>query len=697
MAEVDLNLEELEGLLVNGSTLPPDTRIDVRGLPTESAESAFPDPEEVATKRKSKKNKKHRYEEQSNVLNTDDYEWKKSKYVLDAAESTDNDADEFVEENDEVEEGLDDGPFYEAPKRFIFHEGDEAKSADELGREFEERYQRLKKQKSIENLQGVIPREKMSSLRFASYLLPQNSDPKVFAVKCRPRMARILVTRIVNKCYAYRVGRNYENKKVDLGIISVFCIDHVKEYIYIEAYRKIFVESALNGLEGIFRYNIAVVEPTQLLQMMERRSLNEKIRVGSFVRLRQRFYRMDLAQVTSVHQDGVHIDCKVVPREDFDGKPFSKVSAPLPPQFFVASRAMGVEDRGDHYRWGDLRFDKDGYLIKTLSSRMVIAEPQMEKPTAEELAHFFNNNRERVREALSHTDVSLTVHQIGDSVRVASGQLRNTIGTIVDIFTNDNTALLSCVAPSQKEPIKVRVELASCVKHFAEGSHVVVKAGDYAGESGTVVKSWDDVVLLFIDRLSSVTEIKVSANDCHQSKLTQMLKHSFGGWKLFDLVSIAEANTVACIVGLTRNDVVVITERNEVQNLTYAQIKAITIRGVCQTTDFMLNVLVPGSEVTIQRSAFTPFNLGGETARIKQVYNRTVFVCCQSIRENAGVVALSASCVLLIGGRTTTKQAAPPKQLPMPNRRAHNAKKVDISIPSNPISADWQINSEWCE
>ncbi|CCW70459.1 unnamed protein product [Phytomonas sp. Hart1] len=697
MTETNLNLEELEGLLVNGSTLPPETSIDISVPPVESAQNAFSDPEEAAIKPKSKKSKKRRYKERSSSPITEDREWKKSKYVLDAAESTDGDEDEFVEESNEVEEGLDEGPHYEAPKRFIFHEGDETKSADELGREFEERYQRLKKQRSIEDLQGIIPREKLSSLRYASYLLPKDSDPKVFAVKCRSCMARTLVTRIVNKCYAYRVGKNYEKKKVDLGIISVFCIDHVKEYIYIEAYRKIFVESAINGLEGLFRYNITVVNPTQLLQMVERRSPNEKIRVGSFVRLRTRFYRMDLAQVTSVHQDGVHIDCKVVPREDFDGKPFSKVSAPLPPQFFVASRAVGVEDRGDHYRWGDLRFDKEGYLIKTFSSRMVISEPQMEKPTAEELARFYNNNRERVREALSHTGVSLAVHQIGDSVRVASGQLRNTIGTIVDIFTNDNTALLSCAAPNLKDLIKLRVELTSLVKHFAEGSHVVVRSGDYAGESGTVVKSWNDVVLLFLDRPSSVTEIKVSANDCHQSKLTQMLRHSFGAWKLFDLVSIVEANTVACIVGLTRNDVVVITERNEVQTLTYAQLKSINVRGVRQTTDFMQNVLVQGSEVTIQRSAFTPFNLGGETGRIQQVYNQTVFVCCRSIRENAGVVALSASCVLLIGGRTTTKQVAPPKQLPMPNRRMHNAKKVDISIPSNTISADWQINSEWCE
>uniref|UniRef100_A0A0A9XJQ5 Transcription elongation factor SPT5 n=1 Tax=Lygus hesperus TaxID=30085 RepID=A0A0A9XJQ5_LYGHE len=114
-------------------------------------------------------------------------------------------------------------------------------TAEELGHEYEERLRqlrapRLKLQKpnttypygagsSSNTIEG---QQVVSSLRYAAHLLPQESDPKVFAVKCRPRMARVLVARIVNKCYAYRVGRNFEHRCVDLGIISVFSLDHVK-------------------------------------------------------------------------------------------------------------------------------------------------------------------------------------------------------------------------------------------------------------------------------------------------------------------------------------------------------------------------------------------------------------------------------------------------------------------------------------
>lgn len=676
----EVGLDELEGLL--GSVIPHAGGATVTATNPDGVENRGDQ------LRKGGKRRKREFGDEDGSGSEDDR--KRSKYVLDAAESSDGE-DDFVEESEEGFE--DEGPRYEPHNNFIFHEGDHEKTAEDLGREFEERDQALRSH--LRNQDTVrLSRVDMSSRRFGAGMLPRDTDPKVFAIKCRPRMARALVARIVNKCYAYRMGLNHEKKKVDLGIISAFCIDHIKEYIYVEAYRKLFVENALSGLEGLFRFQISVVDPTELLQMLEKRPSNEKVRVGTFVRLRQRFYRMDLAQVTHVHQDGVRITCKVVPREDFVGKTFNKPTTQRVPQFFVASRALGVEDRHDHYRWGDLQFDREGYLLKIVSTRMVIFGAQMEKPTAEELARFYNNNRERVREAIARTgDETIALH-IGDTVRVSSGQLRDTVGAITNIFSSSGTATIACRVPGRKDSIELRVELSSCVKHFAEGTHVIVQKGEHAGESGTVVKSWGDVVLLFPDRSTVLTEIKVLANDCHQSKLAGSFSHSYGSWQLFDLVTIPETNAVGCIVGLTPHDMTVVTERNETQTLTHAQVKAVT-RSTRQTTDPMQNVLVRGSEVFIQHTAITPMHLGGESGRVQQVFNRTLFVCCRSIRNNASVVAVDAACVLLLGGRTTTRTAAPPKQLPVPQRRPHNATKADMDALDHRVSGDWHQSSEW--
>ncbi|CAJ1029349.1 putative Early transcription elongation factor of RNA pol II, NGN section [Leishmania utingensis] len=615
-----------------------------------------------------RKHKKHRRDkkrsrEEDNAGSSDDKRVK-SKYILDAAESGDsNDEDELsdadlVDDDEEVE----DVNYGDRPKRYMFHEGDDKKSVDEMARYYEEVDRHYRRHGDNED--ALLTRSDLFSRRLASQFLPREDDPKVFAVKCRPRMSRMLVTRIVNKCYAYRVGRNYEHKKVDLGIISVFALDHVKEYIYVEASRKRFVENVLNGLDGVFRFNIAVVDPKELLQTMETRPSTQKVRVGDYVRLRQRFYRGDLAQVTALHPDGVHITCKVVPREDFVQKPFNKATKRLEPRFFTPRQAVDVREMENSYVWGDLHFDREGYLLKTVSTRMVVSGAQLEQPSIEELARFYNDQREKVERALRAAEAAAQVPpiSIGDSVRVTTGQLRNTIGVVENVFTNTNTAVLTCTVPGRVQPIKVQVELSACTKHFSEGAHVVVERGEHAGESGTVVKSWGSIVLLFPDRAAVGAELKVEANDCHQSKLGSVSVHSKGVWQVFDLVSITEPNCVGCIVRLNRSDVDVLTENNDVRTLSYAQVNAVG-RDTRQTTDCRENTLSRGAEVHIQKHPWTPIGLEGQTGRIEHIFHRTIFVRCRASPLHANIVALKAECVLLIGGRKTTRRTAPAQEV----------------------------------
>nr|CCC89541.1 putative transcription initiation protein [Trypanosoma congolense IL3000] len=664
-----------------------------------------------------KRRKKHpRYEAKRNADNgeedegsesalSDEAPRKRSKYIIEAAESSGSEPDDgfIVESDEDVGEDVYRGfaPVPAERKRHIFREGEEGMTNEELARAIEQRYRASKREDHTEApLTSGLPKGKLSSLRYASHLLPQSTDPKVFVVKCRPRMTRLLVARIVNKCYAYRIGRNYEQRRVDLGIISVFCLDHVKEYIYIESHRKSFVENALNGLDGVFRSNISLVNPSELMQMLEHRPTGDKIRIGSFVRLRRNPYRLDLAQVVSIDTTARRVAVKVVPREDFVGKVYNKPELRMPQRLFVPSLALDVRERGGMHIWGDLTFDRDGYLRLSMSYNVIIAGPKMEKPTVEELATFFNNDRGRVRDAAARLDSGgqmVTELHLGDVVRVVSGQLRGTTGVIENIFMDTNTAALSCPVPGRKDPIKLRVELAACVKHFAEGAHVIIDKGEYAGESGTVVKASGEVVHVFSDRATAVRELVVCASDCRQSNLVGSFSHTCGSWKLFDLVMLSDSSSVACIVRLNRNNVCVLTDRMETRYASTSQLKAV-LSGKRQTTDRFANIITRGCEVVIKNDNTSPYHLDGQTGRVEQVFNTTLFVRVRSVKENSGLVVFDAPSVLLIGGRTTTRHIQQPRQLPVLKHRTQDAVKADLSVPNPRVtSEDWVGNSEWYE
>lgn len=712
-------------------------------------------------RKKKKKDKKHhkrlRHEkkkddEEEESDDKDRERRRHSKYVLDEAESSSGE-DSFIADDDDEEEDGFRQPLYQSPpsarareestqasatrRNLLFEqEGANQLTDEELGKQYEERAKWMKEQRkaaisqrkgmkavgSDRELEGTtVDRQQLTSLRYTSQMLPQPTDPKVFAVKCKPRMARILVARIVNKCYAYRMGINLE-RKMDLGVLSVFSLDHVKEYIYVEAHRQSFVTNALEGFVGIFRFTITQVSPTELLQMLEKKPKNDNVDVGELVRLRQRPYRGDLAQVVKLTlESSRRAVVKVIPREDFVGKAYHKATTVLPQRFFSPSQAVGAEERGDHIRWGDLRFDRDGYLLKTVSIRSLMHGAQLQPiPEGEELTIFMRHNRELVKEAvLRYTTEGcgalVSSIRIGDTVRVVSGELKNTVGTVTNLLTNSRMAILSCPIPQQKTPISLRVELCDCTKHFLEGTHVVVEEGEYRGRSGTVVKSYGEVVVLFCDRDDKSPEITVKANDCYQSKLVTTRSRplpleitrgsvatgnnsSFGNWNIYDLVRLVDSRAVGCIVMFHQDRVEVLTEDNESRILTYAQVTPIG-RGNRKGVDVYQNVLERGGEVTVQEKDWSPFHLGGSSGRIEQVFNETVFVRFVQRKVNAGLVAMPTSCVLLTGGRKTTITDNTAKRLksllPPPTRKIENAVVADYS---SDIKVDtWDHRSEYGE
>lgn len=674
---VELDAATLEALMDLPSALPDEAP------PVEAfEEEEQPERKKSRKEKKSKHDKKRKHEKKHSS----------SKYIDEAADEG-SDGDEGEDEG-EIEVVEEDYIKNHKPMRHLFRPGDDEVDEVALAREIEERNRlSLKNSRPRRNPTtnivetshheevALVPKKISLALRFSSSFLPQKSDPKVFAVKCRPGMSRLLVARVVNKCYHYSIGKNFENKKVDLGIISCFALDHIKEYIYIEAHRQLFVENALNGLVGLFRYNIQPVDPSELVQLLSfRPSTKNEVRVGQFVRLRQHPYKNDLAQVLAVLEDGKKAQVQLIPREDFAGKSYTKSTVRQPQKFFMPHQAVGVHTTSEgHYRWGDLVFDHEGYLIRLVGTRNLFAGDNMVKPSVEELAAFFKGNKDQIAMAAScvnSSSGSLPDLCVGEVVRVIAGQLANAIGTIVDLTQMSNSVKISCKVPGRSEPIQIRTELSNCTKHFLVGDHITVQTGPLKGSRGTVVKATQHVVVVKSDLLTE--EFQVTLNDARLSKLVPSVGHNFGSWRLFDLVMLVDGVTIGCIVKFELASISILTDKNTVKSITPPQIKSAVRTAGRVVSDRIGNAVSRGSEVVVKSVGNdAPGAVLDQICVVEQIFNDTLFVRCGRVSANSGVVAVIANMTMLVGGKTTTRHVAPPKQLPLPERKGHYASKVE--------------------
>jgi len=674
--------------------------------------------------------KKHRKEKKSSKKKRSS-----NPYIDDAAESG-----EESEEADDATHEIPDDPEVAYIKNYkrrvhMFEEGENEKTPEEIAAEIVRRAELLRRSTRTVSLTRrpgssrapVIPQHESyemrpiripPSARLSTAFLPRPTDPKVFAVKCKPGMPRILVTRIVNKCYHYRIGKNDEEKKVDLGIISVFALDHVKEYIYIESYRQGFVENTLNGLVGVFRYNIHVVDPSELLRLVEHRpkqranSGAESIKVGDFVRVKSTpsQYRGDLAVVLEKHEEGKRSTIRLIPREDV-AKPYAKPQASVrhPQKFFDPNVAVGVHGNGDRYRWGDLLFDGQGYLLLTVATRNLIFGDQMMRPSTEELTAFYKGRKNDVTYACemvaaARASVSGAPKmdlRLGEPVRVVAGTLAGAIGTIVDVTVSSNTVKISCAIPGRPTPIELRTELSFCTRHFVMGDRVGVESGAYAGSMGTVIQASGDVVRVLRDE--SQEEIEALAADCRLVRFVSAAKHTVASWRMFDLIVLVDGVTIGCVVRCSTASLTVVTSKNLAKEVALGEIKAAAktlSQGRMSAIDRMQNVVKRGDEVIIKEvgtSGISPMLLD-TTAIVEQTFLDYLFVRSSRVFENSGILAIEAGCVQKMGGRTTMKHIAAPKQLPMPEKRSHYATRATDQLAGRSLAAlaaETQRSAEW--
>ena len=595
---------------------------------------------------------------------------------------------------------------YDEAMENLWKEREKKKPIDIL-RKIQERYlDPNKKPSTVAPTKEPIVHNITPEERFSTAFLPKETDPKVFAVKVRPGFSRILVTRLTNKCHAYLHGKNHAGIRQDLGIISVFAVDHVKEWIYVEAHRKRFVDGILQGMENVFRFKTVQVDPKDLMQLFERQYTNHtsasgdtgglvmgNLQAGKMLRVKTGMYAGDIAIVKRLEDHGRKVILKLVPREDFIGKPFVKRSfkkgdRQLPQRFFVAEQAIDVRTRGNDVSWGDLTFDKEGYLLRSYSLRQLSYGPSLVKPTLDELKIYFKNDKEKI--------ISIETNErkpnlaVNDMVMAQSGQSRGIVGRLTDIRTDGYTTLTVEAAGGRSAEIRVR--LGELVPHFEPGVHIVVEAEEFEGDSGTVVFSTPDRVV-YISNDSMLQRVARPAA-CRACTVKLIPKHSVAGmgFALDDLV-ILTTGQIGCVVRVTSNAVNVLKQDNTLEVGVPSMVKQ-RIVSVRSCTDKFENTVKRNDSVKVIASN----QYQNVKASVVQIYGDCLFVRSGLVKENAGIFAVSPKSTSLIGGVNRFKHTSVLKQASYYPRAAHPATiappRAIMSLPSANALDDWDAKTQ---
>ncbi|KAK9023641.1 hypothetical protein V6N11_003851 [Hibiscus sabdariffa] len=370
-------------------------------------------------------------------------------------------------------------------------------------------------------------------------LLPSVRDPKLWMVKCAIGRERETAVCLMQK---------YIDKGSELQIRSVIALDHLKNYIYIEADKEAHVREAIKGLRTIFGAKIMLVPIREMTDVLSVESKAIDLSRDTWVRMKIGTYKGDLAQVVDVDNVRQRVTVKLIPRIDLqalanklEGREVPKKKAFVPPRFMNVDEArelhIRVERRrdpitGDYFEnIGGMLF-KDGFLYKTVSMKSISA--QNIKPTFDELEKFRtpSNNGEGEMVGLSTLFAKRKKNHFmkGDAVIVVKGDLKNLKGWVEKV-EEENVH----IRPEMKGlPKTLAVNEKELCKYFEPGNHVKVVSGTKEGATGMVVKVEQHVLIILSD--TTKEHIRVFADDVVESSEVTTGVTKIGEYELHDLV-----------------------------------------------------------------------------------------------------------------------------------------------------------------
>nr|CAB3467414.1 unnamed protein product [Digitaria exilis] len=406
---------------------------------------------------------------------------------------------------------------------------DEEEDIDEIERQVRERYARST---HIEYGEEAAEVEQQA-------LLPSVKDPKLWMVKCAIGHERETAICLMQKF----IDRS------DLQIKSVVALDHLKNYIYVEAEKEAHVKEACKGLRNIYASaKITLVPIKEMADVLSVESKSVDLSRDSWVRMKLGIYKGDLAKVVDVDNVRQRVDVKLIPRIDLqalasklEGEAVKKKAFVPPPRFFNIDEAremhIRVERRrdsqtGEYFEWVDNLKFKDGFLYKSVSIKSI--HTANIQPTFDELEKFRKPGDDMNGDMASLSTLFANRKKghfmKGDAVIVIKGDLKNLEGWVEKV--EDETVH---IRPKISDlPKTLAFNEKELCKYFKPGDHVKVISGVQEGATGMVVKVEGHVLILLSD--TTKEHIRVFADHVVESSEITTGITKIGDYELHDLV-----------------------------------------------------------------------------------------------------------------------------------------------------------------
>lgn len=491
-----------------------------------------------------------------------------------------------------------------------------------------------------------------------------------------------------------RKSMDFAESKQPLQILSVFCRDSLKGYIYIEARHKSYVQQAIDRMLGVYVSKIALVPIKDMVSTLHVTPEVLDLKFGGWVRIRKGKYKGDLGQVLEMYDSGDMVEIKLVPRldiatlngynkktveEDVDmdeaaggdtvaaaadakkrKKPKPRVR-PAPKLFNVADFERHVVSRdGNNFTINNDRFDDRGYLIKEFRisdldhyninpslDEIMAFDPTLKSSdiVAQEVANAAtggNDTSPNAKGDAASIAAAQSKFHVGEAVDVIEGELNGSRGAISQILHGGRT-----VRVTLDSGIEVELAVRSLRKRFLEGEHVKVLAGVHKNESGLVVKILDNVVTLISDL--NMKEIEVFSKDIVKASDTAAAEVSTTGlsYDIRDLVQI-DFQTVGVVTNIDRSVYHVLDQFGTIRKLTAREIKSKRDTKRALATDVDGNTITAGDVVEVIDS---PLRTKG---MILHVYRSFLFLYSRDYLDNNGMFMGKTRGVRLVntkGGR----------------------------------------------
>ncbi|XP_065877417.1 putative transcription elongation factor SPT5 homolog 1 isoform X2 [Euphorbia lathyris] len=480
-------------------------------------------------------------------------------------------------------------------------------------------------------------------------LLPSVRDPKLWMVKCAIGRERETAVCLMQK---------YIDKGPELQIRSVVALDHLKNFLYIEADKEAHVREACKGLRNIYAQKIMLVPIKEMTDVLSVESKALDLSRDTWVRMKIGTYKGDLAKVVDVDNVRQRVTVKLIPRIDLqalanklEGREVAKKKAFVPPPRFMNTDEarelhIRVERRRDHMTGdyfenvGGMLF-KDGFLYKAVSMKSISA--QNIKPTFDELEKF------RTPGENGQSDVGSLLfanrkkgHFVkGDAVIIVKGDLKNLKGWVEKV-DEENVH----IRPEMKDlPRTIAVNEKELCKYFEPGNHVKVVTGTQEGATGMVVKVEQHVLIILSD--TTKEHIRVFADDVVESSEVTTGITKIGEYELHDLVQLDDLSFGVIIRVESEAFQVLkgVPERPEVALVRLREIKR-KVDKKFNVQDRHKNTIAVKDVVKIIDGPCK-----GKQGPVEHICGGVLFIYDRHHLEHAGFICVKSHSCIVVGGR----------------------------------------------